>query len=148
MTKRRRSFSDEYKQEAVGLVVDHGYSLVEAGRSLGIRGNLIGRWKRQLEAAQGQPGKGKLTPDQERIRDLESEVRRLRMEKDILKKATAIYGTHSSCRKNHEISIHRNAQEGLADLSHVQSTGGFTKRLLRMADRSGWTTQPIEHGAG
>jgi transposase len=87
MTKRRRSFSDEFKQEAVSLVVDHGYSLAEAGRSLGIRGNLIGRWKRQMQADQGDRSKGKLTPDQERIRDLEAEARRLKMEKDILKKA-------------------------------------------------------------
>jgi hypothetical protein len=39
-------------------VVDHGYSLAEAGRSLGIRGNLIGRWKREMQADQGDRGKG------------------------------------------------------------------------------------------
>ena len=91
MTKRRQSFSDEFKQEAVGLVVDHGYSLAEAGRSLGIRGNLIGRWKREMQADQGGRGKGKLTPDQERIRDLEADVRRLKMEKDVLKKAAVFF---------------------------------------------------------
>jgi transposase len=92
MTRTRRDFTDEFKREAVSLVVDHGYSLAEAGRSLGIGGNLIGRWRRQLEAdAGGFPGKGKLTADQQRIRELESENRRLRMEKDILKKATAFF---------------------------------------------------------
>ena len=93
MTKRRRrEYTAEFKREAVSLVVEEGYSLSEAGRSLGIRANLIGRWKRQLEDDQNAfPGKGKLTADQQRIRDLEVENRRLRMEKDILKKATAFF---------------------------------------------------------
>jgi transposase-like protein len=72
-----------------------------------------------MEESGAFPGNGQLTPDQQRIKDLEKEVRRLRMEKDILKKATAIYGASSLCRKSHEISIHRSAQEGLAHLSHV-----------------------------
>lgn len=93
MTRTRRQFSSEFKREAVSLVVEQGYSLEEAGRSLGIRGNLIGRWKKQLEAdeAGAFPGKGKMTPDQQRIRDLEVENRRLKMEKDILKKATVFF---------------------------------------------------------
>ena len=86
---KRRFFSEEFKQEAVSLVVDQGYSCSEAGRSLGVGGNLIGRWKRDLES--GIPGHGKLSEDQQRVRDLEAEVRRLRMEKDILKKATAFF---------------------------------------------------------
>ena len=93
MTRTRRQFSSEFKREAVSLVVEQGYSLEEAGRSLGIRGNLVGRWKKQLEAdeAGAFPGKGKMTPDQQRIRDLEVENRRLKMEKDILKKATVFF---------------------------------------------------------
>ena len=93
MARTRRQFSSEFKREAVSLVVEQGYSLEEAGRSLGIRGNLIGRWKKQLEAdeAGAFPGKGKMTPDQQRIRDLEVENRRLKMEKDILKKATVFF---------------------------------------------------------
>ena len=93
MTRTRRQFSSEFKREAVSLVVEQGYSLEEAGRSLGIRGNLVGRWKKQLEAdeAGAFPGKGKMTPDQQRIRDLEAENRRLKMEKDILKKATVFF---------------------------------------------------------
>ncbi len=98
MTKQRRTFSQEFKQEAVALVVEHGYSYAEAGRSLGIRGNLIGRWKRQLEdvASEAFPGKGKRTAEQQRIHELEMENRRLRMEKDILKKATAFFVRESS----------------------------------------------------
>lgn len=98
MKKERRTFTQEFKREAVALVEEHGYSYAAAGRSLGIRGNLIGRWKRQLEddASEAFPGNGKRTDAQQRIHDLETEIRRLRMEKEILKKATAFFVKESS----------------------------------------------------
>ncbi len=98
MANQRRTFSEEFKQEAVALVVEHGYSYAAAGRSLGIRGNLIGRWTRKLEedASAVFPGKGKRTAEQQRIHELETECRRLRMEKEILKKATVFFAKESS----------------------------------------------------
>ena len=98
MKRQRRSHSREFKQEAVALVVEHGYSYAAAGRSLGVNGALIGRWKRQLEdnASAAFPGKGKRTAEQQRIHDLETENRRLRMEKEILKKATVFFAKESS----------------------------------------------------
>ena len=98
MANRRRTFSEEFKQEAVALVVEHGYSYAAAGRSLGIRGNLIGRWTRQLEedALAVFPGKGKRTAEQQRIHELETECRRLRMKKEILKKATVFFAKESA----------------------------------------------------
>ena len=98
MKKRRRSHSAEFKREAFALVTDHGYSCAAAGRSLGVHGALIGRWKRELEtdAAEAFPGKGKRTAEQQRIHELEAENRRLRMEKEILKKATAFFAKESS----------------------------------------------------
>lgn len=98
MKKQRRTHSREFKKEAVALVVEHGYSCAEAGRSLGINGALIGRWRRQLEgnASEAFPGKGKRTADQQRIHELEKENRRLKMEKEILKKATAFFVKESS----------------------------------------------------
>ncbi len=98
MANQRRTFSQEFKQEAVALVLEHGYSYAAAGRSLGVNGALIGRWKRQLEehAAEAFPGQGKRTAEQQRIHDLETENRRLRMEKEILKKATAFFVKESS----------------------------------------------------
>ena len=92
-SRARKKYSTEVKREAVGLVVDQGYSKAEAGRSLDVNPNLIRRWQREFEAEGNVafPGQGKLTPDQKRIRDLEKENRRLRMEKDILKKATVFF---------------------------------------------------------
>ena len=49
MKRQRRTHNREFKQEAVALVVEHGYSYAEAGRNLGVSGALTGYWKRQLE---------------------------------------------------------------------------------------------------
>ena len=93
MKRQRRNHSPEFKREAVALVVEHGYSCAAAGRSLGVSGALLGRWKCELagQAAAAFPGKGKRPTEQQRIHELESENRRLRMEREILKKATAFF---------------------------------------------------------
>jgi transposase len=98
MKRERRNHSREFKQEAVALVLEQGYSCAEAGRSLGVSGALIGRWKQQMEAEASAafPGKGKRSAEQQRIHELETENRRLRMEKEILKKATAFFVKENS----------------------------------------------------
>ena len=69
MKRQQRTHSREFKQEAVALVVEHGYSYAAAGRSLGVSGALIGRWKRQLEdnVSEAFPGNGKRTAEQQRV---------------------------------------------------------------------------------
>ncbi len=96
--KTRKKYSQEFKREAVVLVQDQGYSKTEAGRSLDVNPNMIRRWQREFEAdgTHAFPGQGKLTPDQQRIKELEAENRRLRMEKDILKKATVFFVQENS----------------------------------------------------
>jgi len=90
--KTRKVYSEEFKRDAIRLVLEEGYSCAEAGRSLDVGASLIGRWKRQFETGQSEfQGRGKLTPDQQRIKELEAENRRLKMEKDVLKKATAFF---------------------------------------------------------
>lgn len=98
MERTRRHHSPEFKREAVALVLEHGYSCAAAGRSLGVSGALIGRWKDELEtqAVEAFPGHGKRPAEQQRIHELESENRRLRMERDILKKATAFFAKEST----------------------------------------------------
>ena len=98
MNRQRRKHSQEFKREAVALVTEQGYSCAEAGRSLDVNGNLISRWKQELEDHSGQafPGKGNRSPEQQRIHALETENRRLRMEKEILKKATAFFAKEHS----------------------------------------------------
>ena len=92
MTKKRRTFSPEFKQEAASLVLDQGYSYPQACTSLGVGESALRRWVNQLaDERQGVTPKGKaLTPEQQRIQELEARCKRLEMEKNILKKATAL----------------------------------------------------------
>ena len=93
MARKRRVYTPEFKAEAVKLVTDKGYSLAEAARSLGIHETLLRSWKQALQAQgdQALPGRGKLPPFEEEMRRLHAENQRLRAERDILKKATALF---------------------------------------------------------
>ena len=93
----RKKYPKEFKLDAISLVTEQNYSQAEAARSLGINANMLGRWIKEQASDDGQVfrGNGKLTPDQERIRTLEAEVKRLRMEKDILKKATVFFAAET-----------------------------------------------------
>jgi transposase len=93
MARTRRTYTPEFKAEAVKLVTEQGYSVAEAARSLGITENLIRNWKQALEAQgeQAFPGHGKLSPVEEENRLLRAENKRLLAERDILKKAAAFF---------------------------------------------------------
>src|SRR5690625_1051578 len=90
MTRKRRSFTPEFKQVAACLVLDQGYSVIEACRALNIGESALRRWVKQLsEERVGVTPKSKaLTPEQQRIQELEARCERLEREKSILKKAT------------------------------------------------------------
>lgn len=89
----RKKYPKELKLDAISLVLDQGYTRTEAARSLGINGQMLGRWVKEQQSDGGQAfrGNGKLTPEQAEIRQLKEENRRLKMEKDILKKATVFF---------------------------------------------------------
>jgi transposase len=93
MARKRRTYTPEFKAEAVKLVTERGYSVAEAARSLGVHETLLRSWK-QAHEAQGEqafPGQGQLPPGEEEVRRLRVENQRLRAERDILKKATALF---------------------------------------------------------
>jgi transposase len=97
MTEKRKNYTVEFKHEAVRLVTEQGYSISQAARNLDINMNMLRRWKRQIEE-QGQnvfPGKGHLLPDQEELHRLREENKRLRMERDILKKTVTFFANES-----------------------------------------------------
>ena len=87
--KTRSAYTDDFKREAVALVNEQGYTIAEASRSLGVGANLIGRWRRQFaeEAAGTRLG----ADEREELKRLRKEVRQLRMEKEILKKASQYF---------------------------------------------------------
>jgi len=93
MKKVRKKYEREFKMEAVRLLEASGKSSSQLERELGIGKGNLWRWKRKF-AADGEyafPGHGRLTPEQERLRQLERENGILREERDILKKAIAIF---------------------------------------------------------
>jgi transposase len=83
----RMQYSKEFKLDAVSLVTEQGYTRSEASKSLSINPNILGRWIKESASDDGQAfrGNGKLTPEQAEIRTLKTQVKRLQMEKDILK---------------------------------------------------------------
>ncbi len=93
----RKEYTAEFKREAVALVVEQGYTLVGAARNLGINRDMLRRWKRELgqDGRVAFPGKGHQTLEQAELHRVQEENRRLRMERDILKKATAFFASES-----------------------------------------------------
>ena len=94
---KRKKYPKEFKLDAVSLVVERGYSRAEAARSLGINANMLSRWIKQAESENGHSfrGNGKLSPEQEQIRELQKRVKRLELEKEVLKKATVFFAAET-----------------------------------------------------
>lgn len=94
---QRRTYSREFKVQALEMIVDQGLSVAEVSRELGVHQNVLRKWKLKLaeDGEAGFRGNGKLSPEQEELRRLREENRQLRMERDILKKATAFFAKES-----------------------------------------------------
>ncbi len=97
MTKKRKSYAKQFKIDTVKLVTEQGYKISEAARNLGINPNVLRRWKDQFETDSNQafPGKGCMTPEKAELHRLLKENQQLRMEREILKKATAFFAKES-----------------------------------------------------
>ena len=93
MVSKQKQYSKQFKIDAVKLVTEQGYKVAEAARNLGIHHSSLRHWKKQLETDGNQsfPGKGHLTSDKEELYQLRNEVKKLRMEREILKKAAAFF---------------------------------------------------------
>ena len=91
----RRTHSDEFRRNAVSMVEDQGYSTAQAARELGVNQNLLRTWRKKYGKAAGESS-GLSEGDQEELDRLRKENRRLRMERDILKKATAFFANEKN----------------------------------------------------
>ena len=92
--RKRRKHSEEFKREAVKLVFDQQFSVSEAARNLGIHPNLLRNWKQRFEEENEDVS---LTEDERmEMARLRAENRRLRMERDILKKAAAFFANEKN----------------------------------------------------
>jgi transposase len=93
MAIRRRRFDKQFKLDALRMIQDSERPLAEIARELGVHPNVLYRWRDQLLADPDQafPGKGKLKPDDEELRRLRRELDVVKEERDILKKALAVF---------------------------------------------------------
>ena len=97
MARKRQHYSRQFKIGAVKLINEQGYKISEAARNLGIHPSSLRRWKDELDtnSPQAFPGKGHIRPEKEELYRLRKEVKQLRMEREILKKAAAFFAKES-----------------------------------------------------
>lgn len=89
----RRTYAKEFKQEAVELSQQREVSVAQVARELGVRPELLYRWRGEMKQDGGEafPGKGQQKAGEEEMRQLQRELERVRMERDILKKALSVF---------------------------------------------------------
>jgi transposase len=92
MSKQRKTYSREFKLEALRLAETSGRPVTQVERELGLSQGTIAHWRREVQRNGGEafPGHGHLLPSDERLRQLERENAILQQERDILKKAIAV----------------------------------------------------------
>ena len=90
--KTKRTFSAEFKLEVARLVVDEKYSVQEAAKAMNVGLSTMDRWVRQLKNEREgiSPKANPITPEQIEIRALKKEIKRINLENEILKKASAL----------------------------------------------------------
>jgi len=98
MSRKRKTYSGEFKRETLRLVETSDLSIAQIERDLGLPKGIVHHWKRQLaeDGEEAFPGKGQLKSEDELIRQLKRENEILRQERDILKKAVAIFSRPST----------------------------------------------------
>lgn len=88
--RTRRSFTDEFKRDAVALVIDEDRKIIDVARSLGVGEGTLGNWVRQSRVDRGDQA-GLTTTEKAELAELRRENARLRMERDLLKRATVFW---------------------------------------------------------
>jgi transposase len=94
MAAKRRQFTREFKLEAVRLINESGRSLAEVASELGIRRDIMQRWKSEWDAGSPEeafPGHGQLSSTEAEVRRLRRELEDVKQERDFLKKAAAYF---------------------------------------------------------
>ena len=95
--RKRPNYTAEFREDAIKLVTEQGYSTAEVGRRLGVNPSNISRWVRQHRQDQDDIGQSGITRREleSENRKLKKENKRLQMEREILKKATAFFARES-----------------------------------------------------
>ena len=91
MPEQRRRFSAQFKAEAVQMVIETGKPIAEVARDLGILNGTLGNWVNAWRREHPEPDQPSSPMERARVKELEDEVARLRMENEFLKKAAAFF---------------------------------------------------------
>jgi transposase len=95
--RARRSFTDEFRAGAVSLVLEKGKTMAQVARDLDLTQSTLGRWVEQARADAGKTTRGTLTTEEkDELARLRKEVRELRLEREILKKAAAFFAKENA----------------------------------------------------
>jgi transposase len=94
MAEQRKTYTTELQQEAVRLLTDQRDGVAETARNLGVNVNMLCRWTQEYtpNATAAFPGNGRLTPEQEALRQRREDNKRLKMARDICKNAMRFFG--------------------------------------------------------
>jgi len=127
----RRSFSREFKLEAVRFVRERGVSVAQAARDLDLHQNMLRNWVRDFAAdpVQAFPGQGQMKPEQAEIERLRREVAKLKAERDILKKPPP-----TSRRTRRDVRVRSEAPGDLAGGFSLRGARCLAQWVLRVAD--------------
>ena len=93
MKQKRKKYTQEFKEEAVKLITEQGYQATEAARNLGVNVSVLRRWKNEIEGTESGGVDAALKSE---LKSLRKEVKRLKMEREILKKAAAFFANEMS----------------------------------------------------
>ena len=138
----RRSYSDEYRRNAVSLIENQSYTTAQAARELGVNAHLLRKWRQKYGKLASADSKVSQSEQQE-LDQLRKENHRLRVERDLLKKNTArrngglIAPMGPSRTKGTELSVHRRAPRRMADDLNVRCVGSSSEWNLCLAKSSG-----------
>lgn len=95
MSERRRRFSPQFKAEAVQMVIETGKPIAAVARDLGIHDGTLGNWVNAWRRENPEPDEPMTLTERARVKEMEDEIRRLRLENEFLKKAAAFFArTH------------------------------------------------------
>jgi transposase len=94
--RARRSFSDEFKEQAVRLVLEEGKPIARVARELDLTASALTEWVKHARADRSKGRTGLTTAEREELARLKKEVRELKLERDILKKAAAFFAKHQA----------------------------------------------------
>lgn len=91
MVEKRRKYSPQFRAEAVQMVLETGKSIAQVARDLGVNEGTLQNWVKTWRDENPEPNPELSPVERARVKEMEAEIRRLRMENEFLKKAAAFF---------------------------------------------------------